>query len=168
MKYYYIYNDERIKVRDNAVDTALFKAYVELTDEQREFYIANPTASVAEVKRCELYPRPQEPTLEEVRESAIKELSDYSLETGEKVVPSYKVQNAQITLLGNIASAIYTVEEAQDIVSFANEVGKECRTLFYESKTRIENCVFRDEVYAIVAEVKNEYDIIARDHETTI
>lgn len=166
--YYYIYNDKKIKVRETAVDTALFKAYVAMTDEQREFYIANPTASVAEVKRCELYPRPQEPALEEVKANAVKELSDYSLETSEKVVPSYKVHNAQITLLGNIASAIYTIEEAQDIVSLANEIGKQCRLLFYESKARIENCIFRDEIYAIVAEVKNEYDIIAQDHEEAI
>lgn len=166
--FYYIYNDAKIKVRETAVDTALFKVYVELTDEQREFYIANPTASVREVKRCELYPRPVEPTLDEVKVSAIEELSEYSLMTSEKVVPSYKVHNAQITLLGNIADAIYSTDEAQDIVSKANEVGKECRTLFYESKERIENSYTADDVYDIVAEVRGEYDIIARGHETTI
>ena len=158
--FYYIYNDEKIKVRELAVDTELFAMYKEMTDEQVAFYLANPTASVAEVKRCELYPIPVEPTLDEVKASAIEELSEYSLMTSEKVVPSYKVHNAQITLLGNIADAIYSADEAQDIVSKANEVGKECRTLFYESKERIENSYTADDVYDIVAEVRGEYDSI--------
>ena len=165
---YYIYNNAKIKIREQQVDTSMFTQFVEMTDEQISFYLQNPNASIEEIKNCKLLPIPPLPTLEEVKEGAIKELSDYSLETGEKVVPSYKVQNAQITLLGNVASAIYTIEEAQDIVSFANEIGKQCRILFYESKARIENCDSLNAVYDIVTEVKNEYDIIARDNETTI
>ena len=168
MKYYYFYNDTKIKVRDIAVNVALFPQFVEMTEAQREFYIANPTASVVEVKRCELCPRPQEPTLEEVKVSAIKELSDLSLEVSERIVPSYKVQNAQITLLGNSDFTIYTLDDAQDIVAEANEVGTRCRALFYSSKSRVETCLSIEEVQSIVEETKVEYNTIESEYEKTL
>ncbi len=51
-----------------------FTAYIPLTDEQNAFYLANPTASIFEINRCELNPivEPIVPTIDprEQREQA--------------------------------------------------------------------------------------------------
>lgn len=54
------------------------RLYRELTTEQREFYLANPTARVQEVVRCELNSPyvPPTPDLQEYIEQKVKELKD--------------------------------------------------------------------------------------------
>ena len=55
-----------IKVTIIHINTTINRNYRELTDEQREFYIANPTATVQEVVYCSLTP-PYEPPVPELQ-----------------------------------------------------------------------------------------------------
>ena len=70
-KYYYfkLRNgvEYEIKVTIININTTINRNYRELTDEQREFYIANPTATVQEVVNCQLTPPyvPQTPDVQE-------------------------------------------------------------------------------------------------------
>ena len=58
--------------------TTMGRFYQELTAEQKEFYLANPTASVMEVWNCELIPPyvPPTPDVSEYAAMKVKELKD--------------------------------------------------------------------------------------------
>lgn len=81
MHYYFITNNGRpykIVESTEPVDPNIMWAYRELTQEQREFYLAHPNASVYEVERCELYPQPPQPSeLELARNNKLYEIDMY-------------------------------------------------------------------------------------------
>lgn len=62
--YYYII-DRKIKEFSSPLDSELY-SYPELTNEQKEFYIANPTSTLAEVLNLQLYPT-YSPSMEDLK-----------------------------------------------------------------------------------------------------
>jgi len=111
-----------IKVTTYEINTILNRIYVEMTQEQQEFYLANPTATVQEVWICELTPPyvPPTPDVSEYAAQKVKELQDACLAvvtvtTLEYAMAMDKTQN--IT-----ADSYYTLVEAQRVVSnFRNQ-----------------------------------------------
>lgn len=67
-----------IKVTAVHINTLINIIYQEMTTEQREFYLANPTASVMEVWNCELVPPyvPPTPDVSEYAAEKVKELKE--------------------------------------------------------------------------------------------
>lgn len=65
-----------IKVTTYEINTILNRIYVEMTQEQQEFYLANPTATVQEVWNCELTPPyvPPTPDVQEYAAAKVEEL----------------------------------------------------------------------------------------------
>ena len=83
--YYFIkkYNKIiRIATFDIKVNTDINRNMIELTNEQIEFYLEHPEASVYEIKRCELYPIPPQPSelelkkLEKISEIELYDVSE--------------------------------------------------------------------------------------------
>ena len=168
MKFYYIFKDLKVKVKNEEVNVNLFPQFVPMTEEQINFYLENPTASINEIKRCELYPQPQEPTLEEVKENAINRISDYSLKTNDKIIPNYKSQNATNSLisvlLGNPTDVIYTLNDSKNLLKKSIKIGKQCRDLFYKQKELIEKAETKENVSNIIQETILLYDIILEEN----
>ena len=165
MKYYYIYNNKQIKVRNIAVDTAVFKQYVEMTAEQKAFYLANPNAGAREVINCKLNERPSFAilTLDDIKANAIKEVSALSLNTKSSIIPDYKVTNALMSLM-NITNNIYSNEESQAVLQDANNIGVVCRSMFYDIKDLINGAYSEDEVRDIVLAAYDNYDTILKEN----
>lgn len=156
--FYYIFCNKKIKVRDTAVNTAVFPQYVEMTPEQVEFYKEHPTASVNEIKNCQLY-EPYILTVEDNKKISIDNLSHYSLSITEELVPSYKIQNALIcTNLNNHNEGIYSHDECLQIIEKYNRIGKYCRENFYNFKQQIENCETNEEINNIFDQAITLYD----------
>ena len=166
---YYIYNNKEIKIREQAVDTDLFTQYIEMTDSQVAFYLANPNASIDEIKNCQLLPIPPLPTLEEVKKLAIRRLSQLSLDTSNSIIPEYRIRNAMMTISHtSIDNSIYSQDEASQIISDANNIGTLCRNKFYGLKKRIESATTDDEVYEIEQEGIDEYNRLITEYEKTL
>ena len=102
-----------IKVTAVQINTAIMHAmYRELTTEQREFYLANPTASVQEVVQCHLNPPyvPPTPDLEEYIAQKVKDLKDacygaVSVTSLEYAMAMDKVNNPTASCYHNITQA---------------------------------------------------------------
>lgn len=81
-RYYYFKlrngNPYTIKVSIVKINTTINRSYVEMTEEQKAFYLEHPTATVMEVWDCQLTP-PSVPPEQDVQEYAaqkVKELKD--------------------------------------------------------------------------------------------
>ena len=119
-KYYYfrLHNgaEYAVKVTAIRINTAIMTMYRELTDEQREFYIANPTASIHEIVQAHLDPPYVPPTLDvrEYAEQKVKELKNacYASVTVTDLEFAMAIDKAE-----NIAAdSYYSFPEAQSIV----------------------------------------------------
>jgi hypothetical protein len=141
----------------------IFTHCVELTTEQVDFYLEHPTASINEIKNCELITEVNI-TLHLVQQECIENLSKYSLDIARSVIPDYKIQNA-ITSLLYPTTGIYTVEESQQILLLYSSVGTTCRNKFYDYKKLILACKDIDEVYEITAEARGEYLVMVDELE---
>lgn len=164
MLYFVKYRNKR-KIED--WDTEITNpAFVPLSDEQTAFYTANPTASVAEVEKCELNPPyiPVEPTFEEIQAQAIKEISKKSLETLDRFVSAYQLANAQCSILwaenSKGESPIYDLATAQGYIDTYLRIGGLCRAKFYEVKGLVESAANKAEIEEIKASAISYYDTL--------
>lgn len=162
MLYFVKYRNKR-KIEDWDVEI-INPAFVPLTEEQIAFYNENPTASVAEVEKCELNPPyiPVEPTFEEIQTQAIKEISKKSLETLDRFVSAYQLANAQCSILwaenSKGESPIYDLATAQGYIDAYLRIGGLFRAKFYEVKRLIESAETKEEVEEIKASAISYYD----------
>lgn len=99
------------------INTVINRLYQEMTTEQKEFYLANPTASVMEVWNCELVPPyvPPTPDVQEYAAQKVKELKEacygsISITTLEFAMAIDKVEN--IT-----ASSYYDITTARQVLT---------------------------------------------------
>lgn len=139
MNYYFANN--KIYAFEWELDLMANPAYTPLTKAQAQFYESNPDASIYEVKNCKLneqYIEP-EPTLEELKAAAIKQLSELSLATLDKFVKAYQVANAQSSLFaiskGDLP--IYAKAQAEKVLSDYNTHGLNLRSLYLDAELRI-------------------------------
>lgn len=138
----YLYFNENLKKIIALTDEVEKEGLTPLTPEQLERWRSNPkahwTAIMNEPTHYE-QPTPAEPTLEELKEEALKKLSDLSLEILGSHVGEYQMMNALLSLRAESYDKIYDDDKSQDLIDIYLEVGKQCRTLFYEAKSAIES-----------------------------
>lgn len=124
--YYYFYQDKKIVDSLVPINTRLNKAFVELTPEQTEFYLEHPTASVHEVKNCQLDPPyvPPTPDVAEYAAEKIAELKDECYGTVTVTSLEYAMANACLagTTLVYSGARHYTTTEAKNLMErFMNQ-----------------------------------------------
>ena len=161
--YYYIFLNKRVVVVNTAVNTAVFPQYVEMNPQQVEFYLLHTNASIEEIKECKLN-EPEVISLDEYKLTKIEMISIHSLNISNVIIPDYKIQNALSCVSTNHTSSIYSHDECLSILEKYNNVGKTCRDLYYETKTRIENSQSIEEVDSIVYDVLQEYEDIKQNN----
>ena len=120
-KYYYfkMRNGSPYDIKESIIhiNTTINRLYQEMTEEQREFYLENPTATVMEVWNCELVPPyvPPTPDVQEYAAEKVKELkevcySSVNVTTLEFAMAIDKVENPT-------AICYYGLADAQRVVS---------------------------------------------------
>jgi len=122
--YYFVLKNEttpyKIKVRNIPINTTIMAMYREMTTEQREFYLANPTATVMEVWNCELTP-PYVPPTPNVQEYAAQKVKDLEAACYASVSVSdleYAMANACLagTALVYTGNKYYTTNQAISVM----------------------------------------------------
>lgn len=140
--YYYfkLRNGVEYAIKESAVqiNTGIMRNYRELTAEQREFYLANPTASVREIVNCELTPPyvPPAPDLEEYIDKKLSELKEacYSAVTVTSLEFAMAIDKAN-----NItADCYYNIQQARQIISDFRSQTKAAMGVYDTFKTQIE------------------------------
>lgn len=112
--------------------------FVELTPEQKEFYLANPNATVQEVVNCQLTP-PYVPPTQDVQEYAVqkvKELKDacyasVSISDLEFAAAEDKVNNV-------LADSFYSLTEANRVLADFRTRSKKTLTIINTYTPQIE------------------------------
>lgn len=118
-----------IKVTAVHINTVINLIYREMTQEQKEFYLEHPTASVMEVWNCELIPPyvPPTPDVTEYANEKVKELEDacyasVKINELEYAMAEDKVNNV-------LADSYYSLTEANAILtSFRTQSKKAMQT----------------------------------------
>lgn len=157
----YLYFNENLKKIIALTDEVEKEGLTPLTPEQLERWRSNPkahwTAIMNEPTHYE-QPTPAEPTLEELKEEALKKLSDLSLEILGSHVGEYQMMNALLSLRAESYDKIYDDEKSQDLIDIYLEVGKQCRTLFYEAKSAIESADSKETLKDITDGYTDSYE----------
>jgi len=132
-KYYYfkLRNgvEYEIKVTIININTTINRNYRELTDEQREFYIANPTATVQEVVNCQLTP-PYVPPIPDVQEYATmkaKELKEVCYNSVSVTSLEYAVAEDKVNNV--LADSFYSLTEANAVLTSFRSQSKKALTV---------------------------------------
>ena len=118
-------NPYAIKVLPIPVNTNIMHAYVEMSEEQREFYLANPTATVLEVWNCEIVPAyvPPAPDLQEYILDKSKQLKEACC--GAVNVTSLEYAMAMDKVNDPTARCYYNITQAKQVlVDFRNQSKK--------------------------------------------
>ncbi|MBR4536218.1 MAG: hypothetical protein IKO62_06120 [Bacteroidales bacterium] len=141
-KYYYfkLRNGEpyQIKVELFPINTIIMRNFVEMTAEQREFYLANPTATVMEVWNCEITPPyvPPTPDVQDYAAQKVKELKDacYASVSVSDLEFSMAIDKTE-----NItADSYYSLVDARQVVSDFRAQSKKAMTVYDTYKPQIE------------------------------
>lgn len=149
-RYYYFKmrngNPYAIKISLVPINTTINRSYVTMTDEQLNFYLGNPTATVMDVWDCQLTPPyvPPTPDVQEYAADKVKELKDacygsVSVSTLEFAMAIDKVEN--IT-----ADSYYSLTEARHVVSDFRSQSKHAMQVFDTYKPQIESAQTIDAV----------------------
>lgn len=141
-KYYYfkLHNgaEYAVKVTAIRINTAIMTMYRELTDEQREFYIAHPTASIHEIVQAHLDP-PYVPPTPDVREYAAETVARLKEACyGSVAVTSLEYAMAEDKVNNVLADCYYSLTEAQKVVADFRSQSKKAMQVFDTYRPRIE------------------------------
>lgn len=136
MTYYYYF------VRGRKIEKFITPMYgswfEELTPEQREFYLANPNATVQEVINCQPNPPyiPPTPDMKEYTSQKVKELKDacYAIVT----VTTLEYAAAKDKINNITAESYYSLTEATKVVNLFRTQSKKALTVYNTYKTQIE------------------------------
>lgn len=142
-KYYYFKlrsgSPYAIKESVIRINTVINRLYQEMTAEQKEFYLENPTATVMEVWNCELTPPyvPPTPDIQEYASMRVKELKDacYASVT----VTSLEYAIAEDKVNNVLADSFYTLTEANQVLSDFRSQAKTAMNVYKTYKPRIES-----------------------------
>lgn len=132
-KYYYFKvkngSPYQIKVSLIQINTNINRMYVEMTAEQKEFYLANPTASVMEVWNCELVPPyvPPTPDVQEYAAQKVKELKEACY--GSVTVTSLEYAVAEDKVNNVLADSFYSLPEANTVITSFRSQSKKALTV---------------------------------------
>ena len=133
--YYYFrlnLNGNPYAIKESAlpINTIIMRNYQEMTAEQITFYLEHPTASIAEIVRCELNPPyvPPTPDVQEYAQQKVKELKDacygsVSVTTLEFAMAIDKIENpASIACYYNLTKAIQVRDDFRSQSKHAMQV----------------------------------------------
>ncbi|MBQ5657838.1 MAG: hypothetical protein IIV14_10440 [Bacteroidaceae bacterium] len=159
-RYYYFKlrngNPYTIKVSLVPINTIINRSYVEMTEEQKAFYLEHPTATVMEVWNCEITPPyvPPTPDVQEYAQEKLKEMKDacyssISVSTLEFAMAIDKVEN--IT-----ADSYYSLTEARHVVSDFRSQSKHAMQVYDTYKPQIESAQTIDAVDEIYQQAMEE------------
>ena len=141
-KYYYFKMrngaEYAVKVTAIRINTAIMTMYRELTDEQREFYIAHPTASIHEIVQAHLNPPyvPPTPDVQEYAAQKVKELKEACY--GSVTVTSLEYAMAEDKVNNVLADCYYSLTEAKNVVADFRSQSKKAMQTFDTYRPRIE------------------------------
>lgn len=141
-KYYYFKlrngNPYAIKVSLVPINTTINRSYVTMTDEQLNFYLGNPTATVMEVWDCQLTPPyvPPTPDVQEYAADKVKELEAACY--GSVSVTSLEYAMAMDKTQNITADSYYTLQQATQVIKDFRSQSKHAIQVLNTYKTQIE------------------------------
>lgn len=118
-----------IKETPFEINTSIMKMYRELTDEQREFYLANPAATVREVVNCQLTPPyvPPTPDVQEYATMKAKELKEVCYNSVSVTSLEYAVAEDKVNNV--LADSFYSLTEANAVLTSFRSQSKKALTV---------------------------------------
>lgn len=140
-KYYYFKlrngNPYQIKVELFPINTAIMRNFVEMTTEQREFYLEHPTATVMEVWNCELTPpyAPPTPDVQEYANEKVKELKEVCYLS--VTVTSLEYAAAEDKVNNVLADSYYSLTDANRVLADFRSQSKKALTVISTYTPRI-------------------------------
>ena len=148
-KYYYfkLRNgvEYEIKVTIIHINTTINRNYRELTEEQREFYIANPTATVREVVNCQLTPPyvPPTPDVQDYINAKLKDLKDACYASVSVTSLEYAMANAILagTSLTYTGEKYYSTNDAKAVMKRFMDESYHAMTVYDTYSAQIEVAV---------------------------
>lgn len=137
--YYYFWKNKKILETRIPLPTQFNPSVEELTPEQVEFYLANPTATIQEVMNCELTPTyvPPTPDVQEYAAEKAKDLKEacyFSV-----TVTSLEYAMAEDKVNNVLADSFYTLTEANQVLSDFRSQSKKAMNVLKTYKSRIES-----------------------------
>ena len=136
-------NPYAIKVSLVPINTTINRSYVEMTEEQKAFYLEHPTATVMEVWDCQLTPPyvPPTPDVAEYAQEKLKELKDacyssVSVTTLEFAMAIDKIENpASTACYYNLTKAIQVRDDFRSQSKHAMQVLNTYKTQIESAQT---------------------------------
>lgn len=141
-RYYYFKmrngNPYAIKISLVPINTTINRSYVTMTDEQLNFYLGNPTATVMEVWDCQLTPPyvPPTPDVQEYAADKVKELKDACY--GSVSVTSLEYAMAMDKTQNITADSYFTLQQATQVIKDFRSQSKHAMQVLNTYKTQIE------------------------------
>ena len=174
MDYYYFKLRNNIAIRitvfQEEINTTLNPSFRAFTQEQTEFYLEHPEASIHEIERCELYPPyvPPEPDIEEIRANALQELDKISRDTlGTKVdVLGFCDALASSVYKPSRTDSIYTDDEVLRTADDFLRIGKACRQKLQELVPEIEESTTIDGIENIMEGARQYFDELVQPEDS--
>jgi len=144
-----------IKVTAVHINTVINLIYREMTNEQKEFYLEHPTASVMEVWNCQLIPPyvPPTPDVQEYASMRVKELKDACYASVKITDLEYAMAEDKVNNV--LADSYYSLAEANAILALFRTQSKKAVTVYDTYKTRIEAAVSVESIDLIYEEAIN-------------
>lgn len=145
--------------------------FVELTDEQYEFWQANPNASIQEVKNCQLNQPCIAPvlSLSELKEIAIDEIDKESRSVIGSFVDVLTFSNTVASTIYAKAKGITPIYDDEKVLKTATDFlvnGKQCKDLYNETIGLIDSASTKEEIDTIVDYAKSQYSEIRNSKDT--
>ena len=142
-------NPYAIKVTPININMIINRIFVEMTEEQKEFYLEHPDASVMEVWKCELIPPyiPPTPDVKEYAEWKNKELENECF--GSITVSSLELSMAMDKANNITADSYYSLIEARNIVSNFRSQSKKAMTVFDTYSAQIDEATTIEQIDSI-------------------
>lgn len=145
-KYYYfkLRNGVEYEIKETIIhiNTTINRNYRELTEEQKEFYLANPTATVQEVVNCQLTPPyvPPTPDVQEYIEQKLKELKDACYNSVSVTSLEYAMSNAVLagTSLTYTGEKYYSTNDAKAVMKRFMDESYHAMTVYDTYSAQIE------------------------------
>lgn len=155
---HYYFNENKTRIFDFETELPSGVPFMELTDAQLSFMKSNANVSAMEIYNCKINEIITQPkSIEDMKDDAIKELSDYSLKTLGKFVSAYQLANAQTSLLLS-ENKIYDDTKSNEYIATYSRIGLLCRNKFYGVKSQIELSETIEAINTIVMNAKSYYD----------
>lgn len=133
--YYYIVRGKKI---ERFITPMYGNWFEELTTEQREFYLANPNATVREVINCQLNPPyvPPTPDVQEYAAQKVKELKDACYAS--LTITSLEYAAAEDKVNNVLADSFYSLTEANRVLADFRTQSKKALTIISTYAPQIE------------------------------